>query len=178
MARIYGTPGASLAKATTMAHDAVQAGLQGERTTATILNAIDADVHVFHSLRVPGFASGDVDHAVVTGNKLVLIDSKQWKAGFYWSLGGRVFRGRHRYKPAEKRTFAAASKAFGAKFKVSKALVVVHTRGPVSLRFLRAPGVEFVTPGQLVRKLGKLRSADLAVSSALGSWLAGQRRAA
>ena len=47
---------------------------------------------VVHGLNIPRGAQdkrtfdGDVDFAVASGNRLVLIDAKLWQPGFYWSI--------------------------------------------------------------------------------------------
>lgn len=89
---IYGTPAGSLAHGSFGTATRRAIGAAGENMTATVINGFWADAEVFHDLQVPGF-SINVDHAVLAGNKLLIIDSKTWKAGRYWSLGGSYFRG-------------------------------------------------------------------------------------
>lgn len=68
------------------------AGAAGERATAAILDSFATRAAVLHDLKVPGQKRINIDHAIVTGNRVVLIDAKTWKAGFYWSAAGRNFR--------------------------------------------------------------------------------------
>lgn len=76
-------------------------GEQGERlyeaNLRTFANTISRlhppqTYQVVHSLDIPRAArdrkalDGDVDFAVASGNRLVLIDAKLWQPGFYWSI--------------------------------------------------------------------------------------------
>jgi hypothetical protein len=88
---IYGTPG-SVGDATDV-FDAgnLEAGVRGEKNTAELLQLVSEipGTNVFHGLRFPGSANADVDHAVVNGNNVFLIDSKQYRPGVYqWDFDG------------------------------------------------------------------------------------------
>ncbi|SHF37320.1 nuclease-related domain-containing protein [Streptoalloteichus hindustanus] len=76
---------------------------QGERLTATLLNRYLTrlpGVRIFHGLALPGSVFADVDHAVLCGRRLVLIESKLWLPGHYGAddageltRNGHLFRG-------------------------------------------------------------------------------------
>jgi len=99
----------------------ISAGIRGEYATARVLDALASQPDgpsVFHDLHIPG-AGGNIDHAVVSGTTVWLIDSKCWKPGLYWRIGSKVYRGMSRFKvttrrngrkvvehPAEKQTLA------------------------------------------------------------------------
>jgi hypothetical protein len=88
---IYGTPG-GVGDATDV-FDAgnLEAGVRGEKNTAELLQMVSEipGTNVFHGLRFPGSANADVDHAVVNGNNVFLIDSKQYRPGVYqWDFDG------------------------------------------------------------------------------------------
>jgi hypothetical protein len=58
----------------------------GERMTADLLERYLTRlpaVRVFHGLALPGSVFADVDHAVLAGRRLVLIESKTWLPGHY-----------------------------------------------------------------------------------------------
>jgi len=82
---IYGEPG-SVGDATDV-FDAgnLKAGVRGEQNTAELLKLVSEipGTNVFHGLRFPGSANADVDHAVVNGTTVFLIDSKQYRPGVY-----------------------------------------------------------------------------------------------
>ncbi|MFF0148837.1 nuclease-like protein [Amycolatopsis sulphurea] len=74
-----------------------------ERLTAELLERYLTrfpGARIFHGLSWPGSVFADVDHAVLCGRRLVLIESKQWLPGHYETAedgrllrNGRLFRG-------------------------------------------------------------------------------------
>lgn len=78
---IYGTPGASLENVASFDADAVSAGQKGEAVVGEELERLAAmypNTYVFHSLKLP-IREGDMDHVVVQGDTILLVDSKNWK---------------------------------------------------------------------------------------------------
>lgn len=57
----------------------------GEKMTASLLEEITRipGTRVFHNLVFPDSDTGGVDHAIVNGNKIMLVDSKIWPGGHY-----------------------------------------------------------------------------------------------
>lgn len=97
---IYGTPGVGLAHGTFGTEQNRRAGYIGERLTAVILNGFTDRAAIFHDIDVPHpRLTLNIDHAVVAGNRVLLIDSKLWGAGRYWSIGPHYFRGLQHAKP-------------------------------------------------------------------------------
>jgi len=78
-------------------------GAKGEERTAMILNGFGLKAAVLHDLRVPipGFKS-NIDHVIVSGKRVLVLDTKVWKPGFYWTLAGRNRRGTERIRHTEK----------------------------------------------------------------------------
>jgi hypothetical protein len=76
---------------------AAKAGADGETKTAAILDGFALKAAVLHDLRVPlpGFKA-NIDHIVVSGKRVLIIDTKVWKPGFYWTLFGINRRGTER----------------------------------------------------------------------------------
>lgn len=117
---VIGTAGGSLVGAgATWARNAqvANAGKRGEELTARVLNALalqPGGPTVLHdlSIPIPGFTA-NVDHVVVSGRRVTLLDSKTWKPGFYWTLGG-TRRGLERFSFADKKTLPTAERAFGS----------------------------------------------------------------
>jgi hypothetical protein len=79
--RVFGTPGASLYTADNLGAEARQAGIEGEQRVAQELERLAnlyPNTYIFHSVKLPGKV-GDIDHLVIQGNKMLLVDSKNWK---------------------------------------------------------------------------------------------------
>lgn len=74
----------------------------GERLTARLLAEYVAPlpgVRIFHGLAWPGSVFADVDHAVLRGNRLVLIESKLWLPGHYRAdEHGELWRNGHPFR--------------------------------------------------------------------------------
>lgn len=103
----------------------IAAGVKGEYATAKVLNALAARPNgpsVFHDLHIPG-AGGNIDHAVVSGSTVWLLDSKHWKPGIYWRAGSKVFRGTKRFKVANRRNGQKVTDYPGEKQTLPKAFV-------------------------------------------------------
>jgi len=87
--RVFGRPG-------------TEAGPVGERLTATLLATYLIrlpGVRIFHGLALPGSVFADVDHAVLCGRRLVLVESKMWLPGRYTADGaGSVWRNGHPFR--------------------------------------------------------------------------------
>jgi hypothetical protein len=81
----FGAPGGVTKSAGLYGKAAVTAGARGETATAKLLDLL-LDIPgttVLHGLKFPGSANADVDHAVVNGRVVILVDSKQFRAGQY-----------------------------------------------------------------------------------------------
>jgi len=88
---------------TVFGHPGTERDELAERLTAELLEAYLTQLpgaRIFHGLALPGSVFADVDHAVLCGKRLVLIESKLWLPGHYETGGdgrllrnGRAFRG-------------------------------------------------------------------------------------
>lgn len=114
---VYGTPGGSLQPdaAWTQAA-AARVGASGERLTADVLDRLagrPGGVTVMHDLDIPlpGF-SANIDHAVIAGRTLTLIDSKVWQPGIYRTRDGATRRGKRVTEFADKKTLRAAGDGY------------------------------------------------------------------
>lgn len=79
--RIFGIPGASLYTANNLGVEAREAGIHGETRVAKELKFQASrypNMYVFHSVKLPG-KIGDIDHLVIQGDRMLLVDSKNWK---------------------------------------------------------------------------------------------------
>ncbi len=115
--RVYGTPGGSLTNAGWAANAEVALiGQRGEQKTAVVLDrvaSLPGGPTVLHDLMIPGYRA-NIDHVVVSGNVITLLDSKVWRPGFYWTFGGITRRGLTRFAPADRKTMALAAKQVGS----------------------------------------------------------------
>jgi hypothetical protein len=177
MAVVHGIPGSKISRASQFG-SAAAIGAKGESMTAAILERLPDHVHVFHSLAVPGWKSGDLDHGIVS-NRLDPRDTKVWKAGFYWGFGGLTFRGFRRFKPASStKTQEAAATYRGVGIKVGKPVIVVHClKGEVDLRFLKVPGQRFVKATVYREELARteFRPADPEIVALLSRYVDSKR---
>lgn len=159
-------------------------GAKGEKATAGVLNALAREPggpSVVHDARIPiPGVKANIDHLVVSGRNVTIIDSKMWKPGFYWTAFGRSFRGLTAFPSADKKTLPMAVNgiekylaARGIKATVKRSLLVVwpSNRGAsLNLTFLRSPEANAVTGDALqasARRLVGRRTADPLVLAAL-----------
>lgn len=140
---VYGVPGSGLANAP-FSTGKIQAGTVGERKTALILDDFarrHTNVHVFHSLIWPrSYSKADIDHAVVCGNNVLLIDSKNWKAkGVYsFDFNGNITLDGNSYTYGQKLSILNARDSYLRFFKERMSrwqainvttAVVIHSNG-------------------------------------------------
>ena len=157
----FGRAGGSLANSSSwLGNDAAAAaGGRGESATARILDALarsDGGPTVLHDLRIPiPGIKANIDHVVISGRRVTIIDSKLWKPARYWTLFGVTRRGLERFAPADKKTLPMAAEALkghlgrtGLRFDLRTPLLVVwpsNQRGQLSLSLLRSPGANAVS---------------------------------
>lgn len=106
---IYGKGGASASKGGTWAKNEAVAkiGAAGERKVAKALApyfSSPTSAALFHDLSVPG-RRANIDHLIVSGRKVLLLDTKVWKAGFYYTVFSHTFRGFTPVSHADKKTY-------------------------------------------------------------------------
>lgn len=92
--REFGTPGAGLSSARFGERAAI--GRRGEERTARIIRELILPAvpgaRVIHGASWPRSLHSDIDHIVVAGSSVLLVDSKLWSPGTYWSDGVTVYR--------------------------------------------------------------------------------------
>jgi len=156
---VIGTPGGSLEGATWAHSDAAaRTGARGEERTAALLDALarkPGGPTVLHDLEIrQGRAVYNIDHVVVSGKNVYLIDAKVWKPGRYLTWRGKTFgpkrpvdysnpngRQTRRAAHADKKTMGLARAHIeGLGVKVSGSVLAVwpsSTRGVIDVRFAR-----------------------------------------
>lgn len=166
---IYGSPATGLNKTPTWAKnkEVARIGAQGEVRTATLLADVESrhpQAAFFHDVVVPNSRGHryNIDHAVVAGTSVLLIDTKVWKPGFLWTMGGKTRRGFEGFDSCDKRSVAMAhqdiERHLGARAKVVRPLVVVwpsNSKKKLSMWAAQMPGGRLVTDAQLRREVGK-----------------------
>lgn len=183
--QVLGRAGGSLENATWAKNDAVtRVGKAGEVSTAAVLDGLAHRQNgptVMHDLNIPiPRIRANIDHVVVTGRVVHLIDAKVWKPGFYWTVRGTTRRGWSKFAPADKKTMPMAVDAVtrflaarGVKAVVARPLLVVwpsSRNGTTSMWALVSPGARVVTGAQFTRRAARLtgtKPADPAVVAAL-----------
>lgn len=183
--QVIGCPGGSLTNSGGWLADQskVAAGLRGERATAQVLDQLAALPNgptVLHDLRIPiPGVSANIDHVVISGRSITVIDSKLWAPGFYWTLRGRTFRGLSRFTPAEKKTVPMAvsgltrylaKKRVSARFLHPLLVVWPSTASHLSLFLMASPGAHPIAGNTFARTAARtvgIESADPSIVAAL-----------
>lgn len=197
--RVYGAPAGSLlgADAVFGSADRNRVGAGGELRTAVLLDQLSAAENgptVLHDLRIPD-AHANIDHAVVSGRTVWLVDTKVWRPGFYVTLGEQTWRTGgpsrmlERFGAGEKRTMPLATRrvteyleAVGLHANVGGAVVVVWPSSesaaakPLRLWAYRPAGARAVVGARALSALRQARRpADPFVVAALTPLLIGGR---
>lgn len=162
-------------------------GQAGEFRSAHILNtkvAAPGGATVLHDLMIPDKRyTANIDHAVVVGRRVYLIDTKVWKPGFLWTLGSKTYRGTQRFEAAETRTMSLAIRSIEAyllskSVKVDAVIPVVvvwpSRDGKVSTWAMKFPGAQVMSGFKFERKARKMagrKPADPTLVNALAELL-------
>jgi hypothetical protein len=191
MGRVLGQAARSLnhSEAWLTDQSTAKVGAKGEQRTGRILNAVATATDgptVLHDLRIPlPGVNANIDHIVVSGKRVTILDSKVWKPGFYWTLFGATRRGLERFAPADKQTMRMAREAVtahlqkqGLRATVRTPLLVVWSsqkrRPTSSLMLLRSPGADAVNGSTFEHNVAHFtgsKPADDAIVSALAQLL-------
>ncbi|WP_285499358.1 J domain-containing protein [Actinokineospora sp. NBRC 105648] len=141
----------------------------GERLTAELLVNYLARLpgaRVFHGLSRPGSVFADVEHAVLCGHRLVLVESKVWLPGHYEiDDDGSLWRNDHPFRGGSTDLFAAVA-SFAEHLpgvQVRGVLLIYPSRDGV-LTTDDAPGLDVsaMVPTSFVHDIGTWLSADVA----------------
>lgn len=184
-----------------MSVEAARIGRAGELATARVLGgwaARPAGPTVLHDLGIPlPGVRANIDHVVVSGRRVQILDSKVWRAGLYWTVPGwlpghgRSFRGWSRFSRVAGRAPQMAVSGLQRLFVARLGVAVVEMAPPmlvvwpyqheakVRVGLLSPPDGVRVTAG---RRLGRFRaglsgSADPNVVAVLATLLPDRRGA-
>ncbi|MET0135924.1 MAG: DnaJ domain-containing protein [Kibdelosporangium sp.] len=151
--RIYGRPG------TGSEHRAEQ--LTAELLAKYLTRLPGA--RIFHGLSEPGSVFADVDHAVLCGHRLVLIESKMWLPGHYdVDEAGELWRNDHPFRGGSTRLGGQIGtfRNEWPELEVRGVLLIYPTRpGDVSTDYSGAEIAPMV-PADFVREIGSWLAAD------------------
>ena len=194
--RVFRRAGGSLVGASWAANDAVaRVGRRAELQTAEVLELLAGrpiGPTVLHDLAIPiPGITANIGHVVVSGRRVLIIDSKGWKPARYWSLGGATFRGFRRFEHAKTGTPRMAHQALtgylrgrGVKARLVTPVVAVWSSssgGRISVTLLGMDGCRPVRGKRLTRAVRRsvgLHPADPEVVAALARLVnPGPRRA-
>lgn len=181
---IYGKAATGLSGNTSWAASsgAASAGARGEKKTQDILDLFGTKAAVMHDLKVPVTGSrANIDHIIVSGKRLLVLDTKVWKPGFYWTFAGQTRRGLTRVAHTEKSqqyiTDALTRYLKGTGARIGSPYLVVwpsNTSGAVSTWMMRVPGAGVISAAALNRTVRSFISrtpADPAIVARLKSLL-------
>lgn len=150
---------------------AADIGKTGEIKTAAYLDKLalkPGGPTVLHDLTIPlSRITANIDHVLVSGRNVLLIDAKVWKPGRYWTLSGVNRRGFEKIPHTEKKTMSMASDAItgylrnnGVNVTILHPLLVVwpsSRKADLNLRFLKVPGASVVHADKIGSRKGVLQ---------------------
>lgn len=169
--QVWGVPGAHIA-ANKQFGELAEVGARGEVEVGKALQKVVDEypwVRVFHGLNfTPGQRGADVDHAVVIGNEVVLVDAKNWAyADYSWGYNGEVLRDGQQFQGGDVHMESALFKwadHLDAEITGISALVTLakpprSQYGKYTLSNGRSPrGLNLTTTDALVRELKSIAS--------------------
>ncbi|MFC4225416.1 nuclease-related domain-containing protein [Lysinibacter cavernae] len=136
-----------------------------EHTGRTLIELAQTGPTILNDLRIPipGFQA-NIDHVVVFGNQILLIDTKYWRTSFYWTVAGRTRRGLQLFPEGDKKTLNAAHEGVNrylrssgiADFQIVNSLLVVWSKGKPSLALYRPHMARAVQGRSLLGKLKRI----------------------
>lgn len=182
-ANVIGTPGGSVSRMSGAYEGRAAIGKAGEQRTARALAGLcqGSGPTVLHDLRLPmGKVSANIDHIVVAGQQVTILDSKAWRPGHIWTFRGQTRRGLHRFSAGDRRTLELAQVAIaallnrsGIECQIAKPIMVVwpsNDSKPLRLWRFRPAGAQAVSGRRFARRTKQLvgsAPADRRIVSAL-----------
>lgn len=148
--QVWGVAGGHIGSNTAFG-DKARIGAQGEKVFGNALKALVNEfpfVRVFHGVCfTPGVRGADVDHIVLIGRNVFMIDSKNWAPGRYdWHFDGQVLRDSAPFPGGEVHMDAALRKwrdYLGVSVPVRASLVLTRDASSYVLNNARAREVSF-----------------------------------
>ncbi|MGP4994545.1 nuclease-related domain-containing protein [Glutamicibacter ardleyensis] len=153
---VFGVPGGGLENQNFARNSGTaKVGARYERRTAKVLDEFSGECAVFHDVRIPlEGVNANIDHIVVAGNLALMVDTKAWLKGLYWTFpGSRTFHGIKSASHVDK-SLGMAHKAFvrlaQGEGTFTKPLIAVWgSNGDVNVRAVRVDGASVVNAQNL-----------------------------
>lgn len=161
-----GSPGGSLSDDSFVGagEGAKEAGRVGEVKTGNVLNEIaqSSERVVLHDLSIPGGGlKANIDHVVIGEGVVLVVDSKNWTPGFYWTLGGVSRRGMTDVPHADKKTMEMIQERlvpYLPGYLIRRPVVAIWSSqdsARVRTTLLTAPGADVIRGEALARRVKK-----------------------
>lgn len=181
-----GSPGASVAGlGGKFGHEQASVGRDGEQRTARALNKYckPGGPTVLHDLVLPMKGiQANIDHLVISGKEVRILDSKMWAPGFYWTFLGHTRRGFTRVDHADKQTMTMATTAINkwlsttstVRFTMKRPVLIIwpsSTRRGTRLGFYRPVGARAVSGKGLTLRHHRLVGTKPADQNLVGALL-------
>lgn len=153
--QVIGFAGRSLQDGSFLANKStIGVGVEAEQRTAQVLQRWTLEgPSVAHDLNIPiKGIEANIDHVVVAGSTVLVIDSKWWSGNIFWTAAGVTRRGLEVFPPADKKTLPMACTALAGFFarnnvhdvNVVQPLMVVWGPGMRNTSFYRPAGARAI----------------------------------
>lgn len=166
--QIWGVPGDLKDAIDKFGAENIEKGEIGEKKTATMMEEIlrIPGTKIFHGLKFPRSKTADVDHAILNGNRLILIDSKYWTGGeFSWEAYDLISQKAPGYSRITNRSshFTFAVEQYRLQFPTLRidGYIAIHSNNdcPVSVNnSVNGAGVRITTPEIMINEIGQMFS--------------------
>ena len=161
----FGVPGSGLQDQNFARNTgAASVGARFESRTAKILNEFSNKCAILHDVRIPlRGVKANIDHVVVSGDRILLIDTKAWTKGFYWTVPNLgTFHGIKRAAHVDK-SLSMAHKAFSELVAtpdtVPKPVIAVWgSDGDVNVKSVHVDSAAVINAHDLRKVIGKFIS--------------------
>lgn len=159
----HGKAGGAIGGNTKFSSYATAAGAKGEailgQTMIAFFKKHNVPAHIYHGVYYPGSREADIDHVIVVGQAVYLVDAKLYKADTYWLDKNSTVIASLRH--GEKRSAMATAyyktkEALGSRGIVRGVRICIVSVGREETRVRRSGGiVDVCTPPQLLQEILK-----------------------
>lgn len=165
-----GRPGGQLSLAS-LDPELVEIGQQGEQQTAEAARgSLESKSILFNSiLDASAGGLGDLDHAVVVGNQLLLLDSKRWRSAYYRVSQGNVLRDGQPFEGGNislGQWAAHYRRLFGSEIQIRGFVILTNPAAIVEGDPRLSQDVELISLSEFVETLEQLKNQNTALPNA------------
>jgi hypothetical protein len=149
----------------------VEIGQLGEQQTAEAARgSLESKSILFNSIMDKSAGGlGDLDHAVVVGNQLILLDSKRWRSAYYQVSQGNVLRDGEPFEGGNISLSQWANhyrRVFGPEIQVRGFVILTNPAAIIEGNPMLSPDVELVSLPDFAKRLESIRDANTALPNA------------